>query len=72
MRMTIEQRERGLAEIHDLRRRLAERDFSDIPSDDPDAPDADVLEIENHIRKIREEKYDAEHPVMARRRDIDG
>mgnify|MGYP003661675703 CR=1 FL=1 len=70
MRMTIEQRERGLAEIHDLKRRVAERDFSDIPSDDPDAPDAEVIEITAGEKEGKQ--YDAEHPVMRRRLDIDG
>ena len=68
MRMTIEQQREGLAQIHDLRRRLAERDFSDVP-DDPDAPDAEVIEI---TEGKKEKRYDAEHPVMRRRLDIDG
>ena len=66
--MTIEQQREGLAQIHDLRRRLAERDFSDV-DDDPDGPDAEVIEI---TEREKEKRYDAEHPVMVRRRDIDG
>ena len=66
--MTIEQQREALAQIHDLRRRLAERDFSDVP-DDPDAPDAEVIEI---TEREKEKRYDAEHPVMRRRLDIDG
>jgi hypothetical protein len=70
--MTIEQRQEGLAQIHDLRRRLAERDFSDITPDDPDAADAAVVDIENRIRRTQAKKYDPAHPVMSWRRDIDG
>ena len=42
--MAEEARREALAQIHDIRRRLAERDFSDVP-DDPDGPDAEVIEI---------------------------
>ena len=67
--MTQEQRKEGLAQIHDIRRRLANRDFSDIP-DDPDAPDAEVVELIE--RRKGNQGYDPDHPVMARlRRDID-
>ena len=69
MKMAEEARREALAQIHDIRRRLAERDFSDVP-DDPAAPDAEVIEI---AEGKREQKYDAQHPVMLRRRlDIDG
>ena len=67
--MTIEQQREALAQIHDLRRRLAERDFSDVP-DDPDGPDAEVIEITAGEKEGKQ--YDAEHPVMRRRLDIDG
>ena len=68
--MTQEQRDEGLAQIHDIRRRLAARDFSDIP-DDPDAPDAEVVELIDQGKE--KQGYDPDHPVMARmRRDIDG
>ena len=69
--MTIEQQREALAQIHDLRRRLAERDFSDVP-DDPDAPDAEIIELEIRSEEKEGQKYDAEHPVMRRRRDTDG
>ena len=68
MRMTEEQRQEALAQIHDIRRRLASMDFSDVP-DDPDGPDAEVIEI---TEGKKEKRYDAEHPVMRRRLDIDG
>ena len=76
MRMTQEQQREALAQIHDIRRRLAERNFAEryrpgpppVP-DDPDAPDAEVIEI---TEREKEKRYDAEHPVMRRRRDIDG
>ena len=67
--MTEDARREALAQIHDIRRRLAERDFYDVP-DDPDGPDAEVIEI---AEGKREQRYDAQHPVMLRRRlDIDG
>ena len=48
---------------------LTERDFSDVP-DDPDGPDAEVIEI---AEGKREQRYDAQHPVVLRPRlDIDG
>jgi len=65
--MSAKQQREGLAQIHDLRRRLAERDFSDIP----DGPDAEVIEIIERKRR-RRQRYDVDHPVMVRRRDIDG
>ena len=68
MRMTEEQRREALVQIHDIRRRLASMDFSDVP-DDPDGPDAEVIEI---TEGEKEKRYDAEHPVMRRRLDIDG
>ena len=68
MKMTEEQRQEALAQIHDIRRRLASMDFSDVP-DDPDGPDAEVIEI---TEGKKEKRYDAEHPVMRRRLDIDG
>ena len=68
--MTQEQRNEALAQIHDIRRRLAARDFSDIPAD-PDAPDAEVVELIDQGKE--KQGYDPDHPVMARmRRDIDG
>ena len=69
--MTEEQRREALAQIHDIRRRLASMDFSDVPDDpdDPDGPDAEVIEI---TEGKKEKRYDAEHPVMRRRLDIDG
>jgi len=66
--MSEEQRREALAQIHDIRRRLASMDFSDVP-DDPDGPDAEVIEI---TEGKKEKRYDAEHPVMRRRLDIDG
>ena len=68
--MSEEQRREGLAQIHDIRRRLASMDFSDIP-DDPDGPDAEVVEIIE--RKKKNQRHDPDHPVMVRHRaDIDG
>ena len=70
MKMSEEQRREGLAQIHDIRRRLADRDFSDIP-DDPDGPEAEVIEIIE--RKKKNQRHDPDHPVMVRHRaDIDG
>ena len=65
--MSVKQRREGLAQMHDLRRRLADRDFSDVP-DEPDGPDAEVIEIIQRRRR----RYDGDHPVMVSRRDIDG
>ena len=68
--MSEEQRREGLAQIHDIRRRLASMDFSDIP-DDPDGPEAEVVEIIE--RKKKNQRHDPDHPVMVRHRaDIDG
>ena len=68
--MSEEQRQEALAQIHDIRRRLASMDFSDIP-DDPDGPDAEVVEIIE--RKKKNQRHDPDHPVMVRHRaDIDG
>ena len=70
MKMSEEQRREGLAQIHDIRRRLASMDFSDIP-DDPDGPEAEVIEIIE--RKKKNQRHDPDHPVMVRHRaDIDG
>ena len=66
--MSEEQRREALAQIHDIRRRLAARDFSDV-GDPDDGPDAEVIEI---TEGEKEKRYDAEHPVMRRRLDIDG
>ena len=69
--MSEEQRREGLAQIHDIRRRLASRDFSDIPDDPDDGPDAEVIEIIE--RKKKNQRHDPDHPVMVRHRaDIDG
>ena len=71
MRMSEEQRQEGLAQIHDIRRRLASMDFSDIPDDPDDGPDAEVIEIIE--RKKKNQRHDPDHPVMVRHRaDIDG
>ena len=68
--MSEEQRREGLAQIHDIRRRLASMDFSDIP-DDPDGPEAEVIEIIE--RKKKNQRHAPDHPVMVRHRaDIDG
>jgi hypothetical protein len=69
--MSEEQRREGLAQIHDIRRRLASMDFSDIPDDPDDGPDAEVIEIIE--RKKKNQRHDPDHPVMVRHRaDIDG
>ena len=70
MKMSAEQRKRGLAQVHDLKRRLADRDFPAEPDDD--GADAEVVDIVPRIRETRLEKYDAAHPVLRHRRDIDG
>ena len=71
MRMTEEQRQEALAQIHDIRRRLASMDFSAIPDDPDDGPDAEVIEIIE--RKKKNQRHDPDHPVMVRQRaDIDG
>ena len=71
MRMSEEQRREGLAQIHDIRRRLASMDFSDIPDDPDDGPDAEVIEIIE--RKKKNQRHDPDHPVMVRHRAaIDG
>jgi len=68
--MSEEQKQEALAQIHDIRRRLASMDFSDIP-DDPDGPEAEVVEIIE--RKKKNQRHDPDHPVMVRHRaDIDG
>ena len=70
MKLSAKQRKEGLAQVHNLRRRLAERDFSDIV-DKPDTPDANVVNLAASRRKGK--GYDPDHPVMVRaRRDIDG
>ena len=73
MRMTLEQRREGLAQVHDLRRRLAEKDFPDVEPDE-DAEPGEVFDLESRRTDWKGgQKYDAEHPVMLRRRrDIDG
>jgi len=69
--MSEEQRQEALAQIHDIRRRLASMDFSDIPDDPDDGPDAEVIEIIE--RKKKNQRHDPDHPVMVRHRaDIDG
>ena len=69
--MSEEQRREGLAQIHDIRRRLASMDFSDIPDAPDDGPDAEVIEIIE--RKKKNQRHDPDHPVMVRHRaDIDG
>ena len=72
--MSEEQRQEALAQIHDIRRRLASMDFSDIPDDPDDSPDAEVVEIVEIIeRKKKNQRHDPDHPVMVRHRaDIDG
>jgi len=61
--MSEKRRQEGLAQLHDIRRRLAERDFSDVP----DLPDnAEVIDITDCKR---EDTYDKEHPTMIQRCD---
>ena len=72
LKATIDERKRGLAEIRDLRRRLAEHDFSDLPPEDSAALDAEVYDFQEHKRKTKKGNYDPVHPTMVRRVDIDG
>ena len=61
--MSEKRRQEGLAQLHDIRRRLAERDFSDVP----DLPDnAEIVDITD---RKREDTYDKEHPTMIQRCD---
>jgi len=71
--MSEEQRQEALAQIHDIRRRLASMDFSDIPDDPDDGPEAEVVEIVEIIERKKKQRHDPDHPVMVRHRaDIDG
>jgi len=62
--MSEKRRQEGLAQLHDIRRRLAERDFSDVP----DLPDE--VEVVNLADRKREDTYDKDHPTMIQRCDI--
>jgi hypothetical protein len=67
--MSEADQQRGLAAIHDIRRRLAQR----TPVDDTDDTDLDA-EVVELIARQRERRIDLEHPVMLppSRRDVDG
>ena len=68
--MSAEHRQRGLAAIIDIRRRLAQH--ITVPADDTDDLDAEVLEL---IARQKKRRYDPEHPSvqsLPQRRDIDG
>ena len=67
--MSEADQQRGLAAIHDIRRRLAQR----VPVDDTDDTDLDA-EVVELIARQRERRIDPEHPAVAlpRRRDVDG
>jgi len=62
--MSEKRRQEGLAQLHDIRRRLADRDFSDVP----DLPDE--VEVVNLADRKREDTYDKDHPTMIQRCDI--
>lgn len=48
MGMSRERREQGLAQVRAIRRRLADRDFSDVPDiPDDDTPLGDVVPIDD-------------------------
>jgi hypothetical protein len=67
--MSEDDRQRGLAAIHDIRDRL--KQGKRAPVDDTDDLDAEVLELIARQKK----QHDPEHPSMQplpQRRDIDG
>jgi len=66
--MSADDQQRGLAAIHDIRRRLEQR----APVDDTDDTDLDAEVVELIARQKKQ--HDPEHPVMLppRRRDVDG
>ncbi len=61
--MSKKRRQEGLAQLHAIRRRLADRDFSDVP----DLPDE--VEVVNLADRKREDTYDKDHPTMIQRYD---
>ena len=68
--MSEDDRQRGLAAIHDIRDRL--KQGKRAPVDDTDDLDAEVLEL---IARQKKRRHDSEHPSMRslpQRRDIDG
>lgn len=70
MKMSEDDQQRGLAAIHDIRRRLEQR----VPVDDTDTDDLDA-EVLDLIARQKERQPDPEHPSsqpLPQRRDIDG
>ena len=65
--MEMLNKDESLAQIHDLRRRLKERDFSDVPSDEDDT-DAEIVDLADQ----RKEQYASSHPTMIQRSNTDG
>lgn len=61
--MSEKRKREGLAQLHAIRRRLADRDFSDVP---PPPNGADIVDIADHKRK---NTYDKDHPTMIQRCD---
>ena len=61
-------KEESLAQLHDLRRRLRDRDFSDLP----DGDDAEIIDIAEHRKEGEQPKYDSAHPTMHRRTEPNG
>ena len=67
-RLSKQRREVGLANIADIRRRLAANDFSDVEA--PADQEAEVADIDEARRAAYQRKYDSAHPVLTPRRDI--
>jgi hypothetical protein len=68
--MSEDDQQRGLAAIHDIRRRLEQR----VPVDDTDTDDLDA-EVLDLIARQKERQHDPEHPSVRlppQRRDLDG
>jgi len=65
--MEMLNKEKQLAQIYDLRRRLRDRDFSDVPSDDND-DDAEIVDLADQ----RKGQYAPNHPTMIQLSNTDG
>ena len=66
-----EVKQANLAQILDLKRRLAERDFSEVEDLDEEGEVVDMVEAK---RQAYEDKFGSAHPVLTppHRRDTDG
>ena len=65
--MEMLNKDKNLAQIYDLRRRLKERDFSDVPPNKDDI-DAEIVDLADQ----RKEQYASSHPTMIQRSNTDG